>query len=187
MTNPGRQRRRLPHILLLVLVSAAAGYALAVTIAKSSAPKQTVYELPHGFTVSDPTFLPSALPGPTMSPGNRLELLESGDAVFPAMLAAIASARKTVNIEAYIFWSGEVGARFRDALAERAAHGVAVRILLDAVGSSGRHLKKEDVEALRRAGCRVEFFHPKQPWMIWVLNHRNHRRVSRGDGDGGFA
>ena len=187
MTNPGRRRRKLPHLLLLVLVSAAAGYAFAITVAKSSAPKQTVYELPHGFTVSDPTFLPSALPGPTMSPGNRLDLLENGDAVFPAMLAAIASAKKTVNFEAYIFWSGEVGARFRDALAERAAHGVAVRILLDAVGSSGRHLKKDDVEALRRAGCRIEFFHPKQPWMIWVLNHRNHRRILVVDGTVGFT
>src|SRR4029077_13332655 len=127
MTNPGRQRRRLPHILLLVLVSAAAGYAFAITVAKSSAPKQTVYKLPHGFTVSDPTFLPSALPGPTMTSGNRLELLEERGAYFPAMLAAIASAKKTVNFEAYIFWSDTVGARFRDAFVERARNGVEVR------------------------------------------------------------
>src|SRR5207237_196865 len=79
---------------------------------------RTVYELPHGFTVSDPTFLPSALPGPTMTPGNRVELLENGDAFFPAMLAAISSARKSVNFEAYIFWSGEVGSGFREALVE---------------------------------------------------------------------
>ena len=75
------------------------------------------------------------------------------------MLAAISSARKTVNFEAYIFWSDEAGRRFRDALAERAAHGVAVRVLLDAVGSPGRRMKAEDVDVLRKAGCRVEFFH----------------------------
>ena len=171
----------------MILVSFAAGYGFAVIVAKSGAPKQTVYELPHGFTVADPTFLPSALPGPTMTAGNRLELLENGDAVFPAMLAAIASAQKTVNFEAYIFWSGEVGSRFRDAFAERAAHGVAVRVLLDAVGSSRGSLKPSDVETMRRAGCHVEFFHSTKPWMLWVVNHRNHRRVLVVDGTVGFT
>ena len=183
-----RSRRRTSlQLILLVLLSGVAGYIFAITIAKTSAPKKTVYELPHEFTVGDPTFLPSALPGPTMTSGNRLELLENGDAIFPAMLAAISSARKTVNFEAYIFWSGEVGTRFRDALAERAARGVAVRVLLDAVGSSGKSLKASDVEAMRRAGCRVEFFHSKKPWMLWVLNHRNHRRVLVVDGKVGFT
>ena len=174
-------------VLLLVLIAGAAGYAFAITAAKWSAPKQTVYELPHGFTVSEPTFLPSALPGPTMTAGNRLDLLENGDAIFPAMLAAISSAQKTVNFEAYIFWSGEVATRFRDALAERAAHGVAVRVLLDAVGSSRQRLKASDVDALRRSGCRVEFFHSMKPWMLWVFNHRNHRRVLVVDGSVGFT
>jgi cardiolipin synthase A/B len=183
----GPRRLKPPHLLAVALISAAAGYALAVSFAKSSAPKKTDYELPHGFTVSDPTFLPSALPGPTMTSGNRLELLENGDAIFPAMLAAIASARKTVNFEAYIFWSGEVGTRFRDALAERALHGVAVRILLDAVGSAGRRLKASDVDLLRRAGCHVEFFHSTKPWTVWVFNHRNHRRVLVVDGTVGFT
>ena len=133
-------RRPKRHVFAIILVSVAAGYAFAVTIAKAGAPKQTVYELPHDFTVNAPTFLPSALPGAAMTSGNRLDLLENGDAIFPAMLAAISSARKTVNFEAYIFWSDEVGTRFRDALAERAAHGVAVRILLDAIGSPGRRM-----------------------------------------------
>jgi cardiolipin synthase len=171
---------------VVVLASFAAGYVFAIAVAKSGAPKQTVYDLPHDFKVSDPTFLPSALPGPTMSAGNRLELLENGDAIFPALLAAISSAQKTVNFEAYIFWSGEVGTRFRDALAERAAHGVAVRVLLDAVGSPAQKLKASDVDAMRRAGCHVEFFHSTKPWMLWVVNHRNHRRVLVVDGRVGF-
>jgi cardiolipin synthase A/B len=169
------------------VASVIAGYALAVALAKSAAPKQTVYEIPHGFTVGDATFLPSALPSAPMAPGNRLDILENGGAIFPAMVAAIASARQTVNFEGYIFWSGEVGTLFRDALVERAAHGVAVRVLLDAVGSSGSHLNAEDVELMRKAGCRVEFFHSKKPWMVWVLNHRNHRRILVVDGRIGFT
>ncbi|MEO8055255.1 MAG: phospholipase D-like domain-containing protein [Acidobacteriota bacterium] len=175
------------RVVGIVLVSLAAGYAFAIAIAKAGAPKRTVYELSHDFTVNEPTFLPSALPGVALTSGNSLDLLENGDAIFPAMLAAISSAKKTVNFEAYIFWSDEVGTRFRDALAERAAHGVAVRVLLDAVGSPGGRLKASDVDVLRRAGCRVEFFHPKKPWMFWVVNHRNHRRVLVVDGTRGFT
>jgi len=184
----GRTRKQKGfRVVTLVVIAGLAGYVIAIAVAKAGAPKQTSYELPHGFRVEDPTFLPSALPGPSLSAGNRLEILENGDAIFPAMLSAIASAKRTVNFEAYIFWSGEVGARFRDALAERASHGVQVRVLLDAVGSTGRRLKTEDVEAMRRAGCRVEFFHSKHPWMLWVLNHRSHRRVLVVDGKVGFT
>jgi cardiolipin synthase len=184
-SGPRRPKRR--HVLAIILVSVAAGYAFAITIAKAGAPKQTVYDLPHDFTLNSPTFLPSALPGAVLTSGNRLELLENGDAIFPAMLAAISSARKTVNFEAYIFWSDEVGTLFRDALAERAAHGVAVRVLLDAVGSPGGRMKASDVDVLRQAGCRVEFFHSIKPWMLWVFNHRNHRRVLVVDGTLGFT
>jgi cardiolipin synthase len=184
-SGPRRPKRR--HVLAIILVSVAAGYAFAITIAKAGAPKQTVYDLPHDFTLNAPTFLPSALPGAAMTSGNRLELLENGDAIFPAMLAAISSARKTVNFEAYIFWSDEVGTRFRDALAERAQQGVAVRVLLDAIGSPGKRTKASDVDVLRHAGCRVEFFHSIKPWMLWVFNHRNHRRVLVVDGTLGFT
>src|SRR5262245_4672534 len=186
--HPAHSRRRtVAHVIPITILAAIAGYALAITIAKSSAPKQTIYDLPHDFRVTDPTFLPSALPGPPLTTGNEIDILENGDGIFPAMLEAISSARKTVNFEAYIFWSGEVASRFRDALAERAQHGVQVRILLDAVGSPHRKLKPSDVEALRRAGCRVEFFHSGAPWKIWVVNHRNHRRVLVVDGKVGFT
>src|SRR5262249_19437754 len=64
--------------------------------------------------------------------------------------------------------------------------GVSVRILLDAVGS-GRRLKKADADALRAAGCKLEMFHAREPWMLWVINHRNHRRVLVVDGTLGFT
>jgi cardiolipin synthase len=175
------------HLAGITFLSAVAGYALAISLAKTSAPRRTVYELPHDFRVGDATFLPSALPGSPLTPGNRVEILENGERVFPAMLQAIASAKKTVNFEAYIFWSGAVASRFRDALIERASQGVEVRVLLDAVGSPGRKLKSSDVDAMKRAGCRVEFFHPRHPWKIWVLNHRTHRRILVVDGAIGFT
>jgi cardiolipin synthase len=185
--TPHSRRGTVAHLIPIAILSAVAGYGLAITLAKSSAPRRTVYELPHDFRVTDATFLPSALPGPPMTVGNTIEILENGEGIFPSMLATIASAQKTVNFEAYIFWSGEVGNRFRNALAERASHGVAVRILLDAVGSPRRKLKPDDVDLLQRAGCRVEFFHSGKPWKAWVVNHRNHRRVLVVDGRVGFT
>ncbi|MCM3878395.1 MAG: phospholipase D-like domain-containing protein, partial [Thermoanaerobaculia bacterium] len=53
--------------------------------------------------------------------------------------------------------------------------------------SPGRRMKAGDVEVLRQAGCRVEFFHSMKPWMLWVFNHRNHRRVLVVDGTLGFT
>ena len=109
---------------------------------RSRAPRsRPIYDLPHDFRLTDATFLPSALPGVAADGRQSVEILENGDGIFPPMLAAIAAAKKTVNFEAYIFWSGNVGTRFRDALAERATHGVEVRILLDAVGSPGTKLE----------------------------------------------
>ncbi len=187
MTTSGSRRGKGPPVFAIILVSIASGYALAITVAKAGAPERTVYELPHDFAVTSATFLPSALPGALLTSGNRLDLLENGSAIFPAMLSAISAARRTINFEAYIFWSDETGDRFRDALSERAAHGVEVRLLLDAVGSPGSRMKAADVDALRKAGCRVEFFHPRKPWMLWVFNHRNHRRVLVVDGALGFT
>src|SRR6266542_2086209 len=165
--------------------------ALAIAFALSllSVPKEIDYRLAHHFGVEEEkTFLPSAHALSNASPveGNRIRLLENGDAFFPAMLAAIARAQSSINLEAYIFWSGEIAGRFRDALSERARAGVEVRILLDAVGS-GAKLSRDDVSAMRSAGCVVEFFHPLRPWMLDSINHRTHRRILVVDGKVGFT
>ena len=184
--TPHSRRGTIAHLIPIVVLSVIAGYALAISLAKSSAPTQTNYELPHDFRVTDATFLPSALPGPPMTAGNRIDILENGEGIFPAMLDSIGGAKKTVNFEAYIFWSGEVGTRFRDAFIQAAARGVQVRVLLDAVGSSSK-LKESDADAMEKAGVRVQYFHSKKPWKVWVLNHRNHRRVMVVDGLVGFT
>jgi cardiolipin synthase len=185
--EPHSRKKTAAHVIPIAILSVFIGYALAVTLAKTSAPSEPRYELPHDFRVTDPTFLPSALPSSTLTPGNKVDILENGVGIFPAMLDAIASAKQTVDFEAYIFWSGDVGSRFRDAFVERATHGVQVRVLLDAVGSTGRKLKSSDVEAMKAAGVRVEFFHSKKPWKLWALNHRTHRRVLVVDGRIGFT
>ena len=171
------------------LVALALAFALAIAFSLLSLPREVSYRQPHRFSVEDDTFLPSALAlaNPWPIEGNRVQLLLNGDEIYPAMLAAIAKARRSINLESYIFWSGDAANRFRDALVERAQHGVEVRVLLDALGSPGSKLKKKDVEYLREGGCRVEFFHPVRPWMLDRINHRSHRRILIVDGKAGFT
>jgi cardiolipin synthase len=83
--------------------------------------------------------------------GNRLQLLETGDEFFPALEAAIATARHEIFLETYIFADDAVGRRIVRALAEAAAHGVSTHVLVDGInvknyfGSIGRRLLEADV------------------------------------------
>src|SRR5207342_1873700 len=67
--------------------------------------------------------------------GNRVDVLRNGDAIFPAMLQAIADAGRTIDLLTFVYWEGEMGRTFARALIERARAGVRVRVLLDAWGS----------------------------------------------------
>jgi len=170
------------------LIALAAAFAFSAAISLLNRPEEVSYDIPHTFGVRDPSFLAStqALDRPGMVPGNRVSIYQNGVEIFPAMLDAISHAQTSVHLESYIFWSDEVGRRFRDALSERAGRGVEVRLLLDGVGSPKR-LTKSDVDTLRRSGCHVEFFRPIRPWMLDVINRRTHRRILVVDGKVGFT
>ncbi len=146
------------------------------------------YRVEHTFGVSAPEFFGSALAleDPVPLAGNKVELLQDGDAYFPAMLAAIHGAKKTVNFQAYIVYSDETGRKFRDALIERARAGVEVRVLLDGVGS-GWSLDNSDVKMMKDAGCKFAYYHPLLSWRIDRTNRRSHRRVLVVDGKVGFT
>src|SRR4051812_44613478 len=113
---------------------------------------------PYG--VEDPQFLRTmgTLLGPPLVSGNSVTELLNGDQIFPAMLASINGAKKTITFESFIYRSGQIGREFADALSARAKAGVKVRILLDWVGSV--RMDKELIDELRVAGCEVERFHP---------------------------
>jgi len=87
--------------------------------------------------VDDPQFRRTMgnLLGPPLVDGNATSTLLNGDCIFPAMLEAVRSNRKTINFETFVYWSGRVGDEFASALAERAAHGVKVRVMIDSIGS----------------------------------------------------
>lgn len=79
----------------------------------------------HLYDVADPQFKRemSVLLGPAILPGNKVDVLQNGQEIFPAMLAAIRAAQRTITFETYIYWSGEIGREFSEALSERARAG----------------------------------------------------------------
>jgi cardiolipin synthase len=138
--------------------------------------------LDHEFCVDDKEFL-STIAGTTGVPfleGNTLEILNNGDEFYPAMLEAIADAEASITIEAYIYWDGQIGKRFANALAAKASAGVGVKILLDAVGSSA--IGDEILEILERGQCQLAWYNPVRPYSIGRLNHRTHRKSLIVDG-----
>jgi cardiolipin synthase len=146
------------------------------------------YRFQHTFSVEAPEFIGSALAlsDPVLVPGNKIEILQNGDAYFPAMLNAIHAAKQTVNFEAFILYSDPIGRQFRDALMERARAGVEVRILVDGIGSGWR-LDNSDVHMMREAGCKFSYYHPTHSWRVDRTNRRTHRRVLVIDGKLGFT
>ena len=152
-----------------------------------SAVKQIQRSLVHHYGVGDPQFRRElgAMLGPAMIDGNRIENLENGEQIFPAMLEAVRSAQSTINFETYIYWSGRIGKEFADALSERARAGVKVNLLLDWVGSQ----KMDEALALQmqQAGVEIQRYHPLHWYNLGRMNNRTHRKLLVVDGRVGFT
>ncbi|MEP6603762.1 MAG: phospholipase D-like domain-containing protein [Spartobacteria bacterium] len=146
------------------------------------------YHFEHTFAVDAPEFIGSALAlsNPVLVPGNKIDMLQNGDVFFPAMLDAIRTAKKTINFEAFIFYSDSIGQEFRDALCDKARAGLEVRVLLDGIGSS-RKLKNADVRMMKKAGCKFSYYHPTHSFRVDRANRRSHRRILVVDGKIGFT
>lgn len=66
--------------------------------------------------------------------GNHIQTLHNGEDAYPAMLAAIDAAQRSVYLSTYIFDSDGVGQQFIEALARARERGVTVRVLIDGAG-----------------------------------------------------
>jgi cardiolipin synthase len=122
------------------------------------------------------------------SSATDVRLLVDGGNTYDALLDAIAGARHHVHLEYYIFCADRSGTALRDALVERARAGIAVRVLLDAVGSA--EMARGFFAPLLAAGGELAWFHPlrllrfwKRPW----VNLRSHRKIAVIDGRIGFT
>jgi cardiolipin synthase len=171
-----------------VLVSVLATIVAVLVVVNFSTGETEIKErVTHSYAISDPQFQRSmsALLGPPLVEGNRIDTLLNGSQIFPAMLDAIDHAKKSITFETYIYWSGKIGKRFADALAARARQGVRVHVLLDWVGSN--KIDSSFLDTMRDAGVEIEKYHPPRWYTLNKLNNRTHRKLLVVDGRLGFT
>jgi cardiolipin synthase len=137
--------------------------------------------------VDSPEFLASisGVAGAPLRSGGTARLLNNGDEFYPALLSAIAHAKRSINFAVYIWEKGPTTDRVLDALAERARAGVEVRVLLDGFGAFMG--PKEGLEKLKAAGGKVTTFRPPRFGKLTIFHRRNHRRAIVIDGEVAFT
>lgn len=117
--------------------------------------------------------------------GNEIQTLINGHEIFPTMLTAIRSAKKTVTFETYAWVKGSIASDFVSAFCERAKAGVKVHVILDIVG--GKSMNKKNITRMRNAGVEVRLYQPFSLSRPLDFNFRDHRKIMVIDGMIGFS
>ena len=161
------------------------GVLIAVNF--TSGEEEVTRKIPRLYSSKDPQFRRAmgSLLGPPLVRGNRAQELLNGEQIFPAMLAAIRGAQHSITFETYIYWSGDIGREFADALSERAKAGVKVHVLLDWLGSA--KIDESFLDKMRTAGVEIRKFHKPNWYNLARLNNRTHRKLLVIDGKTGFT
>ena len=116
---------------------------------------------------------------------NAVATLANGDAAFPAMLEAIRQAQRSIALSTYIMRDDAIGRDFVAALGAAVARGVAVRVLLDGIGSGYFPAIRR---RLHKSGVPVALFmHSALPWRMPFLNLRSHKKLLVVDGTVAFT
>ena len=180
----GRSRSTMLTVLLTAL---ATGALVLLALNFTAGEKKVQQQLPRLYSTASPDFERAlgSLLGPGIVGGNAVTELLNGNQIFPPMLAAIQGAKKSITFETYIYWSGDIGKQFADALSERARAGVRVHVLLDWVGSA--KMDESYLTEMQQAGVQIEKFHKPHWYNLARLNNRTHRKLLVVDGQAGFT
>ena len=172
-----------------IIVATVAITVLAVVIAFNfSTPEKDIErKVTHHYSVDDPQFRRemSVMMGPSVLPGNHITALDNGEEIFPAMLEAIRGAKVSITFETYIYWSGEIGEEFTDALSERARAGIPVHVTVDWVGSI--KMDQSLLDRMEDAGVQLQRYRPLKWYNLGRMNNRTHRKLLVVDGRTGFT
>ena len=125
--------------------------------------------------------------GLPVSSATGVALLSGGARTFDAIFDAVREAQDHIHLEYYIFEPDKIGTALRDLLVERARQGVAVRLLLDALGS--KRIGRKFMAPLHAAGVKIALFHDTRVGrrLRPVTNYRTHRKIVVCDGRIGFT
>jgi cardiolipin synthase len=191
--------------LLLIFFLPWAGVVLYLLIGRAYMPRRRfriqkqIFELVRLLATRSPSFeatvahavSPELLPALRLSDrlsefpavgGNRFVLLPVYDAAIESIIRDVDAAQRYVHMLFYIFENDDVGRRVTDALVRAARRGIAVRVLMDAIGSRAglAHLGPQ----LREAGAEVVSLMPLRLWgpNAARFDLRNHRKIVVVDG-----
>ena len=162
---------------LVILLFVAAVIALLLMLAQDQVTLKTRSAV-GAAEPRHPNYL-AGLIGAQLTHGNRFTVLTNGDQIFPAMLKAIAEARRRISFETYIYTKGEMAEAFTRAFEDAARRGVRVNLVIDAVGGA---IPDEHVQRLRAAGCRLATFNTPSWYSVEEINYRTHRKSLVVDG-----
>lgn len=130
-------------------------------------------------------YLATSMTGYEPTGGNSVRILTDAIVKYPHLLSAIRQAKKSVDLEYYIFRHDETGKQFIELLKQKAKEGVRVRFLVDGYGSFG--LGKKAFGAMREAGIHAHYFAPLiTPLYFFKVNYRDHRKIVVIDDDIAF-
>lgn len=120
--------------------------------------------------------------------GNELDLLISGDELYPLLFAAIGEARHHIHLQSFIIRNDETGRKLLDLLAQQASRGITVRVLYDRFGSSwavlsGMFRRYRHIRNMHLRGWTLANPLKRQ----FQLNLRNHRKIAVIDGRTAFV
>lgn len=118
--------------------------------------------------------------------GNHVRILKNAEENYPAWLAAIRQARRTVHFESYIIRDDRAGASFAEAFLEKARQGVKVRVIYDWLGAK-RLVGGSFWRRLRQGGVEVRCFNPPRLSSPLGWLNRDHRKSIVIDGELGFV
>ena len=129
-----------------------------------------------------------AIVGSALILGNKVTLLQDGEATYAAMFASIRKARDHINLESYIIEGDEIGRQFAELLLEQQGRGVQVNVIYDSVGAL--NTPKAFFDRLTAGGIEILEFNPVNPLKArkqWLINHRDHRKLLIVDGQTAFV
>jgi cardiolipin synthase len=183
-TKSGKRYRGLKSFL------AGAAFSIMITLLVvnfTTGEKKIDRQVLHTFALSDPRFASElgVLLGPPFLPGNSQQILLNGDQIFPSLLDAIDTSRRSITFETYIYWSGDIGRRFASALSRASRRGVKTHVLLDWVGSA--KMDQALLDEMSSAGVEIRRFHAPNWYDLGRLNNRTHRKLLIADGRVGFT
>lgn len=112
--------------------------------------------------------------------GNRLTLLKDGPATYDDWLGVIDGAQHWVHLDNYIFRADNTRHLFAEALREKAAQGVRVRVLYDWFGCLG--VPRSFWNGMRKSGVEVRAVNPPTLGAPFGVARRDHRKLLAVDG-----